>query len=85
MKMKNQNAKEEKLKQKSDKAKHGLNSKMRIRPTISHFWCVKARIHVKERKKKEEKGRREEEKKRRRKKEEGRRKREGKPRYGNFV
>ena len=41
---------------------------MRIRPTISHFWCVKARVHVKERKKKEEKGRREEEKKRRRKK-----------------
>ena len=44
---------------------------MRIRPTIYHFWCVKTRVHVKERKKKEEKERREEEKK---KKEEGRRK-----------
>ena len=68
MKMKDQNAKKEKLKQKCDKAKHGLNSKMRIRPTMSHFWCVKARVHVKERKKKEEKGRREEEEGRKKKK-----------------
>ena len=44
---------------------------MRIRPTISHFWCVKARVHVKEGKKKEEKKERE---KRRREEEEGRRK-----------
>ena len=37
---------------------------MRIRPTISHFWCVKARIHVKEREKRrgeEEEGRRKKE------------------------
>ena len=51
---------------------------MRIRPTISHFWCVKARVHAKERKKKEEK----EEKN---KKEERRRKEQEKQRYGNFV
>ena len=49
---------------------------MRIRPTISHFWCVKARVHVKERKKKEEKGRREEEKKK---------KEEEKQRYGIYI
>ena len=55
---------------------------MRIRPIISHFWCVKTRVHIKERKKKEEKGRREEEKK---KKEEGRRKEEEKQRYGIYV
>ena len=41
---------------------------MRIKPTISHFLCVKARVHIKERKKKEEKGRREEEKKKEEKK-----------------
>ena len=50
---------------------------MRIRPTISHFLCVKARVHVKERKHKEEKGIREEEKKKK-KKEEGRRKKKSK-------
>ena len=55
---------------------------MRKRPTISHFWCVKARVHIKKRKKKEEKGRREEEKK---KKKEERRKEEEKKRYGIYI
>ena len=61
---------------------------MMIRPTISHFWCVKARAHVKEIKKKEEKGKREEKRKRRRRRKKERKEEEKKfkkkPRNGNY-